>query len=109
METYKTAVVGDIATCLPFRAMGVEAVIAEETENLCEAVDRLIKSREYGAIFVAENIAERLSEIIESALYKPLPSIILIPTVTGSLGKGRNVIRETMKRAAGRDIMGEED
>jgi len=108
MAIYKTAVVGDISTCLPFRAMGVEAIVADETDNLSEAVGRLIESGEYGAIFVTEALVERLSEVIESARYLPLPSIILIPTVTGSLGKGKHAIRETLKKAAGADIMGEE-
>lgn len=108
MAIYKTAVVGDISTCLPFRAMGVEAVVAEETDDLPEAVRKLIESGGYGAIFVTEALAEKLSEAIESARYLPLPSIILIPTVTGSLGKGKRAVRETLKKAAGVDIMGEE-
>jgi len=107
MTTYKTAVVGDISTCLPFRAMGVHALIAEETENLDEELHRLINSGEYGVIFVTEPLAEQLEETIETARYEPLPSIILIPTVQGSLGLGKNSTRETMKKAAGRDIMGE--
>jgi V/A-type H+-transporting ATPase subunit F len=108
MATYKTAVVGDIATCLPFRAMGVTAIIAEETENLASALRELVKSGEYGAIFVTEAISGSIAEVIDETRYGTLPSIILIPTVQGSLGKGRNAVRETMKRAAGRDIMGEE-
>jgi len=108
MTTYKTAVVGDIATCLPFRAMGVKAIIAGETDDLPKVVTELIQSGEFGAIFVTEALADELAEIIDDARYNTLPSIILIPTVTGSMGKGRNAVRETMKRAAGRDIMGEE-
>ncbi len=108
MATYKTAVVGDIATCLPFRAMGVTAIVAEETEDLNSAVRELVKSGEYGAIFVTEAISDKIETVIDEARYGTLPSIILIPTVQGSLGKGRNAVRETMKRAAGRDIMGEE-
>ncbi len=108
MANYKTAVIGDIATCLPFRAMGVKAIIAEEADNLSGEVEKLVKSGEFGAIFIAEALSEELSEIIEAARYETLPSIILIPTVTGSLGKGKGAIRETMKRAAGRDIMGED-
>ncbi len=108
MATYKTAVVGDTATCLPFRAMGVTAIIVEETEDLSAAVRELVKSGEYGAIFVTEEISEKIQDVIEEARYKTLPSMILIPTVQGSMGKGRGAVRETMKRAAGRDIMGEE-
>lgn len=108
MATYKTAVVGDIATCLPFRAMGVTAIIVEETKDLSAAVRELVKSGEYGAIFVAEEISEEIQDVIEEARYKTLPSMILIPTVQGSMGKGKGAVRETMKRAAGRDIMREE-
>lgn len=108
MATYKTAVVGDIATCLPFRAMGVTAIVAEETEDLSGAVRELVKSGEYGAIFVTEAVSDSISDVIDETRYATLPSIILIPTVQGSMGKGRGAVRETMKRAAGRDIMGEE-
>ena len=109
MAKYKTAVFGDLATCLPFRAMGVDAVVAGETEDPEAALRRMVDSGEYGAIFITEALADRLGEAIEEARYRALPSIILIPTVTGSKGEGKRAIRETMKRAAGRDIMAEDE
>ena len=108
MATYKSAVIGDMATTLPFRAMGIETVVAEETEDIAKAFTELAKSGKFGAIFVTEPVAEVIAAQIEGVRYLPLPSVILIPTVEGSLGKGKNAIRETMKRAAGRDIMGGE-
>jgi len=107
MATYKTAVVGDISLCLPLQALGIDALITDNNTEIESELMSMIDSGEYGAIFIAESLAERLSEIIESVRYEPLPSIILIPDVTGSRGLGRSAIRETMKRAAGRDIMGE--
>jgi V/A-type H+-transporting ATPase subunit F len=106
MAKYKTAVIGDLATTLPFRAMGIEAIVAEETEDLAIQFNKIAKSGEFGAIFITEEIADNIAEEIEKVRYLPLPSVILIPTVKGSSGKGKNAISETMKRAAGRDIMG---
>ncbi len=106
MATYKTAVIGDIATTLPFKAMGLDTVVDNDETDLAEAFDKLTESGEYGAIFITEESAERIADRIEAVRYEPLPSVILIPTVRGSLGKGKNAVRETMKRAAGRDIMG---
>jgi V/A-type H+/Na+-transporting ATPase subunit F len=108
MGKYKTLVIGDSATCLPFGAMGVDSVVVEETPNLIERVNELIKSGEYAAVFIGEPFMERLNEIVESARYEPLPSIIPIPTIAGSKGFGKRAIRETMKRAAGMDVMGDE-
>ncbi|MCK5832108.1 V-type ATP synthase subunit F [bacterium] len=107
MATYKTAIIGDIATTLPFKAMGLDTIIDDGQVDLTEAFNKLVNTREYGAIFITEESAEKITESIEKVRYEPLPSVILIPTVRGSLGKGKNAVRETMKRAAGRDIMGD--
>ncbi|HHS49660.1 MAG TPA: V-type ATP synthase subunit F [candidate division Zixibacteria bacterium] len=107
MATYKTAVIGDLATTLPFKAMGLTTIIDDGDADIGAQFDGLVKSGEFGAIFITEESADKIAEQIEAVRYNPLPSVILIPTVRGSLGKGKNAVRETMKRAAGRDIMGE--
>jgi len=109
MGRYKTLVIGDVATCLPFGAMGVDSVIVEETLDLVKRVNELIETGNYAAIFIGEPYMEKLFEIVEKARYEPLPSVIPIPTIAGSMGLGKSAIRETMKRAAGMDVMGDEE
>ena len=67
----------------------------------------LIKSRKYAIIFLTENLDQILDEEISRVEYEDLPSIILLPEITGSRGLGLRFLRDTMKKAAGRDVMEE--
>jgi V/A-type H+-transporting ATPase subunit F len=109
MQHYNIAMMGDSMTCLSFRALGIETEIVEQ--NFDEARNKLrewIHSEKYGILFVTEELSEKMHDILEEATYLYLPSIILIPDVRGSQGLAASIVRNTLKKAAGRDIMAED-
>ena len=113
MSSYKMAMMGDPMSVTVFRVLGIDTheIESMDTEKISIAgklLQKWIKSGEYGAIFVTEVLLEHFDEIIESVAYDFLPSIILIPEISGSKGLAESIVRETLKKAAGRDIMAEE-
>ena len=110
--SYKLAMMGDEMTAGVFAALGIETYIVgkseEDIENARKSLRKMVKGGVHGAIFVTEELSIPLDDIIDEASYDYMPSIILIPDVRGSRGLAISLVRETLKKAAGRDIMAEE-
>ncbi|MCD6595080.1 V-type ATP synthase subunit F [bacterium] len=108
MSWNKIAAIGDWSTVFPLKAIGIEAHSIAENDDAAKLLRHLANSKEFGIIFVQENLLERIHPVMEEFLDKDLPAIILIPSVSGSEKLGISIIRDTMKKAAGRDILAEE-
>lgn len=103
-ETYRIAVVGDWQSVMGFRALGLETCPADTPEEAREIVHRLAKEN-CGVIYLTEQLAAKLEDVI--ARYKDViaPAIILIPGREGSLGIGKKAIQSAIERAVGSDII----
>ena len=66
---------------------------------------KLKKQRNYGIIYLTENIAELLPELLRYYDTQVTPAIILIPTHKGRLGIGAARIQENVKKAVGQNIL----
>ncbi len=112
MSSYKMAMMGEEITAAVFEALGIETSVTgigeDDIREAKRTMRRWIRSGEYGAIFITEELSETMDDILEEATYLYLPSIILIPDVKGSRGLAESIVRENRKKAAGRDIMAEE-
>ncbi len=108
MSWNKLAALGDWSTVFPLKAIGIETFTAAEPAEAPKLLRKLAHSKDYGIIFVVETLFEYIDEVMSEFAGQDLPAIILIPQVSGSEGLGLSIIRETMKKAAGRDILTEE-
>ena len=108
MSWNKIAAVGEWSTVFPLKSVGIEIFPTEDVEDVGRLVRRLANTKEYGIIFVQETLYSQIASVRAEFADSDLPAIILIPSVSGSEGLGVSIIRETMKRAAGRDVMAEE-
>ncbi len=106
--SYKMAMMGEAVTAGVFEALGIETYIADDIKEAKKTMRHWIRSGDYGAVFITEELSIEMEDILEEATYLYLPSIILIPDVKGSRGLAESIVRETLKKAAGRDIMAEE-
>ena len=102
--TYRIAVVGDWQSVMGFRALGLETYPADTPETAREIIHRLAKEN-CGVIYLTEQLAAKLEDVI--ARYKDMisPAIILIPGREGSLGIGKKAIQSAIERAVGSDIL----
>ena len=104
---YKIAVMGDVASVLGFKALGLEVfpvLNGEECEEGHETLHRLAREN-YAIIYMTEQLAAKLTTDI--ARYKDAltPAIILIPGKEGPLGIGMANIKTAVERAVGADIL----
>ncbi len=109
MSWTKLAAIGDWSTVFPLKAIGIDVHPVDDIQAAPKILRKLAISKDYAIIFVAEKLLEQIHEVMLEFADSNLPAIILIPSVAGSEGLGTSIIRDTMKKAAGRDIMAEED
>jgi len=101
---YKIAVIGDKASVLGFKALGLEVFPVDDLEQAKETLHRLAKE-EYAVIYLTETYGAGMSA--EMAYYKDelKPAIFLIPGREGSLGIGKDNLQKAIERAVGADIL----
>ena len=101
---YKIAVMGDVASDLGFKALGLDVYPVAGPEEGHETLHRLAREN-YAIIYMTEQLAAKLTTDI--ARYKDAltPAIILIPGKEGPLGIGMANIKTAVERAVGADIL----
>lgn len=102
MQT-KIAVIGDRGSVLGFKAIGFDVFEAEGETSIAQLVSELAK-KEYGIIFVTEELMAVNLDVAEQYKDDMLPAIIPIPGKNGSLGIGMENIHKNVERAVGADI-----
>lgn len=105
MEHYKLAAIGERESVLALSAVGVETFFSDSPEEAEKLLRRLIKSGEYAAIFLTEQLLVSLSATVAEFHDLPLPAVIAIPGVTGPMGIGVENIKKSVERAVGADIL----
>ena len=103
-ETYRIAVVGDWQSVMGFRALGLETYPADTKEEAREIIHRLAREN-CGVIYLTEQLAKDMDDVISRYKDELRPAIILIPGREGSLGIGKNNIQRAIERAVGADIL----
>jgi V/A-type H+-transporting ATPase subunit F len=106
VDSSNIAVLGDRDSVLCFRALGIPAFPAANSEEAGPILKRLC-AENYAVIFLTEPIAREILGLIDDLSGKPLPSIVLIPDSRGSLGLAMKKLKRTVVRALGMDIFAE--
>lgn len=98
---YKIGIIGDKDEILCFKALGVVPYEAQDVE---EASSMLSKAcgENFGIIFISECFAKDLNEQISGI---EMPIIIEIPDKKGVTGFGIEMLRKTVEKAVGTDIL----
>ena len=103
--TYRIAAVGDWESVMGFRALGLETYPVTAPEEAREAIRELARSGDCGIIYLTEQLAKDLPDVLDRYKDELRPAIILIPGREGSLGIGRDSIQRAIERAVGADIL----
>lgn len=100
----KLAAVGDRDSVILFKALGFITEYAETQEEVTKIVKKLIRD-ETSIIFITEEAAQLIPDIIETYKSSPFPVIIPIANKNGSIGIGMKGIRANVEKAIGTDIL----
>ena len=102
-EKSSIAALGDADTVFAFKAVGADAYPVTDEK---EAREKLrILARNYDIIFITEQLAEKLPDLIARYKTRPFPTVIPMPSASGSTGYGRRSVKEDVEKAIGTDIL----
>lgn len=105
MLTSRLAVVGERATVVAFEGLGVSAFPVESVEDARTTVSSLIRKNQHAVIFVTEDIGKDLTDVIAESGREYVPSVVLVPSSSGSEQIGLKKLSRVLKRALGTDIL----
>ena len=100
---YKIAVIGDSDSVLGFKALGLDVYPVESVDQAKRTIHRLAKEN-YAVIYLTEQLAVHMDEVLNRYKDELTPAIILIPGKEGSLGIGMANVKKSVERAVGADI-----
>ena len=100
------AVIADRETGLAFRSMGMQALHAEPGKTQEVLRDA---SEKYKIIFITEDLAQIVADLITEYATQTLPIIIEIPSFEGTVGLGKKKMKRITERAVGADILFKEE
>lgn len=102
--TYSIAVIGDWESVMGFRALGLNTYPVVSVEEAKEKVRELAKT-DCAIIYLTEQLAKDMDDVIARYKDELRPAIILIPGREGSLGIGKESIQHAIERAVGADVL----
>ncbi len=101
---YKIAVMGDQASVMGFKVLGLDVFPVEEAEEARHALHQLARE-DYAIIYLTEQLAVQLDAEVQRYKDQLTPAIILIPGKEGALGIGMQNVSRAVERAIGADIL----
>jgi len=100
----KIAVVGDNDTCLAFKAIGADTYAAG-----LDSANKVLKdaaSKDYGMIFIAEELAVGVADMLQALKMRLYPAIVVVPSATGTgAGFATELLKKDIERAIGSDAV----
>lgn len=99
----KIGMIGDYDSVMGFKAMGIDTYVVKEREKASELL-RKIAREGYGIVFVVEDVAEKIMDVIEEVNRDTFCSVILVPSIRGSKGLAMSKISKNVEKAVGMDI-----
>jgi len=102
---YKIGIIGDRESVLCFSALGFTVFETNDAESAATVLKNAAQSKEFAILFIVEDLAAQMDEIIDRYKDLPLPAITVIPGRGGSTGYGLANIKKAVERAVGADIL----
>lgn len=97
------AAVGEAASIMAFRALGVRTYPAEDAEQIENTIIRLTREG-FRIILITEPAAQKVQELVSAYRDRTFPILLVIPDRNGSTGYGMAKIQSNMERAIGSSL-----
>lgn len=101
---YSVAVMGDRDSIYGFAALGLDVYPVSDPVEGVKTLKKLVEGS-YAAIYITELLASQLEDELQYFNQMPLPAIIPIPGLTGNTGMGIQMVKKSVERAVGSDII----
>ena len=104
----KIAFIGDRDSVWGFKALGVAVFPVVGSEEASAALQAAVDGA-HAIIFVTEDVYEACPELVSKYRDLALPTVTVLPSVTGSRGLAATEIHEAVSAAIGADILGDSE
>ncbi len=101
---YRIAVMGDRDSIYGFASVGLDIFPVSDSETGAHTLRRLAE-QDYAVIYITEALAKDLEEEMERYQNSLLPAVIPIPGIKGNTGMGISMVKRSVERAVGSDII----
>lgn len=101
---YNIGVMGDKDSVMGFAALGLNVYTPESTEEARSLLQKIAAGR-CAILFITEQLAAELEDVIAKYDDTQTPAIIPIPNHAGTLGIGMANVSKRVERAVGSDIL----
>ena len=101
---YKIAVIGPYDSIYGFATQGFDTFAVSDPEDGAQKLKKLTLE-EYAIIYITEGLAQSLEREIAKYREQLMPSIILIPGISGNTGAGVENFIKSVEQAVGSDIL----
>lgn len=102
----RIAFIGDRDSVWGFRAFGTDVFPVSGGDEARAAFERAVETA-HAVIFVTEDVYEACAEFVSKYRELALPTVTVLPSVTGSRGLAAAEMHEAVSAAIGADILGE--
>ena len=105
---YKIAVLGDYDSIYGFASLGLATFPVTEEEEASRLL-RKLAADDYAVIYITEALAALIPDTVAAYEGAMTPAVIPIPGVSGNTGSGMAMVRRSVEKAVGSDIIFKED
>ena len=99
----KMAIVGNGDSIVAFSAGGIIPYSVDNAEQAKKVISKI--SKDYQIIFLTDELAIELGDVIQEYLASAYPIILTIPSAQGNNGYGMTSLKKAMEKALGVDIL----
>jgi len=103
MNEGNIAVIGNLDSILIFKSSGFDVFGVSNSDNTRVALNKAISK--YNLIFITDNYAKYVEDIITDTQNEEYPAVIVIPSGTEKSNYALGKIAEGVKKALGVDIL----
>ena len=100
----KIAVMGDYDSIYGFASLGLEIIDVNDDEEAVKILRRLADS-DYAVVYITEELALRIREELDLYSGRITPAIVFIPVSKGNTCLGIAMVKTSVERAFGSDII----
>ena len=100
----KIGIIGDKDSVLGFMAAGFCTFMTENPQEAAEILDHAMENG-FAVMYITEDLLEQIPASYEKFKTEPMLAVIPLPSKTGSRGIGMTLIKRSVERAVGADIL----
>ena len=101
---HRIGIIGDRDSVLGFKAVGIDTFPCHTAEEARKTLIDIAKEG-YAIIFITEGYAKDIRDTMDRYKYRQLPVIVPIPGRDGNYGVGDEILKKSVERAVGADIL----